>query len=199
MFLISCGNPQNKTHKIKNGFYTRTFYIHSDTVCSEYNYKDDYFDGYLKTYFNGKLIKSQYIENKTFEIEVIRLDSTIDYYIIYAISNDKKFKIVTRKVDLDCKNVTVSGKYNTTLTSMSENVIFPTFNRCDVHYGWGGNNTILNETEWGCDIFLSDEIFGLCYTTDIEKINLYKEWIEQHPLTSPRASKYKIKHNKKNN
>jgi hypothetical protein len=64
MFLISCGNPQNKTHKIKNGFYTRTFYIHSDTVRYEYNYKDDYFDGYLKTYFNGKLIKSQYIENK---------------------------------------------------------------------------------------------------------------------------------------
>ena len=52
----------------------------------------------------------------------------------------------------------------------------------DVHYGWGGNNIILNEPEWGCDIYLVDEIYGLCYTTDMEKIKEYEKWIEQHPI-----------------
>jgi len=30
--------------------------------------------------------------------------------------------------------------------------------------------------------YLVDEIYGLCYTTDMEKIKEYEKWIEQHPI-----------------
>lgn len=123
------------------------------------------------------------------EIHVVKIDSTMDYIIVYGISNNNKYKIVTRKVDSDCNNIFVSGKYNVTLISMNENDSFKIMNRCDIHYGWGGDNIILNEPDWGCNIYLVEEIFGLCYTTDVEKIEQFEKWIEKHPLTFPRTKK----------
>ncbi|MBQ7489071.1 MAG: hypothetical protein IJT51_00960 [Bacteroidales bacterium] len=53
---------------------------------------------------------------------------------------------------------------------------------CDVHYGWPNGNDIRNETDWECDIFLTDDIFGLCYTQNEEEKSQYKKWIESNPL-----------------
>ena len=127
---------------------------------------------------------SQNIEDKkiskTFEIEIIKTDSTKDYYIIYAISDTRKFKIASRKVDSTCRNVFINEKYTTRLISMNE--LIPIANPCDVHHGFGWENIIRNEPEWGCDVFLSEEIYGLCYTTDIEEINKYKQWKKENLL-----------------
>ena len=121
---------------------------------------------------------------KIYNIEIVNIDSTNDYIIIYAQSNEKKFKIVTRKVTNDCKNVFISGHYSVTLTSLNDHLppIMKNSNLCDSDYGWPGNNIITNEADWDCDIFLVDEIFGLCYTTDTYEINNFREWIQQHPI-----------------
>jgi hypothetical protein len=147
--------------------------------------------------FSNKL-QCQNIEIKQKdEILVIKIDSTADYFIIYGVSSKNKYKIVTRKVDSDCKNVIITGKYDLTLMSMNENNFPKVMNRCDIHYGWGSDNIILNEPEWGCDIYLVDEIYGLCYTTEIEIIKQYEKWIEQHPLKSIRKGNRTIKNERK--
>ncbi len=106
------------------------------------------------TLFSNKM-QSQNIEIKQkHEVLIVKIDSTPDYVIFYGISDSNKYKIVTRKVDSDCKNVYLFEKYNLSLLSMNENSYPKVMNRCDVHYGWGGNNIILNEPEWGCDIYL---------------------------------------------
>lgn len=148
----------------------------------------------LSTITLSNKLQCQNIEIKQkHEILVVKIDSTTDYIIVYGISSNNKYKIVTRKVDSDCKNVFISGKYYLTLMSMNENDNVKTMNRCDIHYGWGDNNIILNEPEYGCDIYLVDEMFGLCYTTDVEKIKQYEKWIEQHPLKSTRTKKRTFK------
>ena len=54
---------------------------------------------------------------------------------------------------------------------------------CDWNYGWpGDNNIILNEVEYGCDIFLTDDIFGLCFSDDTQSKEEYQKYIREHPL-----------------
>ena len=117
-----------------------------------------------------------------YEVVVERIDSTNDYMIIYAFNDERKFKIVTRKVENDCRNILVGDSVNLSLcslNSMDPYMIMP----CDWHYGWpGDDNIILNEVEYGCDIFLTDDIFGLCFTDDIQSKEEYKEHIREHPL-----------------
>lgn len=116
------------------------------------------------------------------EVVVERIDSTNDYMIICAFNDDRKFKIVTRKVDNDCRNILVGDRINLSLcslNSMDPNNIMP----CDWNYGWpGDNNNILNEVEYGCDVFLTDDIFGLCFTDDIQSEEEYQKYIREHPL-----------------
>lgn len=116
------------------------------------------------------------------EVVVERIDSTNDYMIICAFTDDRKFKIVTRKVDNDCRNILVGDRINLSLCSLNSmvpNNIMP----CDWNYGWpGDNNNILNEVEYGCDVFLTDDIFGLCFTDDIQSKEEYQKYIREHPL-----------------
>lgn len=117
-----------------------------------------------------------------YEVVIERIDSTNDYMIICAFNEERKFKIVTRKVDNDCRNVLVGNRINLSLcslNSMDPLNIMP----CDWNYGWpGDNNIILNEVEYGCDIFLTDDIFGLCFTDDIQSKEEYLNYIQEHPL-----------------
>ena len=112
------------------------------------------------------------------EVVVERIDSTNDYMIICAFNDDRKFKIVTRKVDNDCRNILVGDRINLSLCSLNSmvpNNIMP----CDWNYGWpGDNNNILNEVEYGCDVFLTDDIFGLCFTDDIQSKEEYQNTSE---------------------
>lgn len=147
---------------------------------------------FLILIYSSNTLSCQNIEIKQKQyIHIVKIDSTMDYIIIYGVSNNDKYKIVTRKVDSDCKNIVVSGNYYVTIMSLNENYNYNNnvMNKCDIHYGWGGDNIILNEVEWGCDIFLVDEIFGLCYTTDIDEIRQFEKWIEQNPLKSLRTKK----------
>lgn len=118
----------------------------------------------------------------TYEVVVERIDSTNDYMIIYAFNDERKFKIVTRKVENDCRNVVVGDMVNLSLcslNSMNSYNIMP----CDWSYGWpGNNNNILNEVEYECDIFLTDDIYGLCFTDDFQTKEEYKKYIREHPL-----------------
>ena len=102
--------------------------------------------------------------------------------IICASNKERKFKIVTRKVENDCCNVFVGDVINVSLcslNSMDPYMIMP----CDWSYGWpGNNNVILNEAEYGCDIFLTDDIYGLCYTDDSQIKEEYQKYIRDHPL-----------------
>lgn len=116
------------------------------------------------------------------EVVIERIDSTNDYMIIYAYNKERKFKIVTRKVENDCCNVAVGNSFNLSLcslNSMDPYNIMP----CDWNYGWlGDNNVILNEAEYDCDIFLTDDIYGLCFTDDIQRKEEYQRFIQEHPL-----------------
>ena len=124
-----------------------------------------------------------------YEVEIERIDSTNDYMIICAFNDDRKFKIVTRKVDNDCRNILVGDRINLSLCSLNSmvpNNIMP----CDWNYGWpGDNNNILNEVEYGCDVFLTDDIFGLCFTNDIQSKEEYLKYIQEHPLEAKAIGK----------
>lgn len=124
-----------------------------------------------------------------YEVVIERIDSTNDYMIICAFNDERKFKIVTRKVENDCRNVLVGDKVNLTLfsrNSMDPYNIMP----CDWHYLWpGNNNIILNEVEYGCDVFLTDDIFGLCFTNDIQSKEEYLKYIQEHPLEAKAIGK----------
>ncbi len=138
----------------------------------------------------NSLLSQNVVSKNKYDIQVVAIDSTKDYIIIYAESLNRKHKIVTRKVEQDCRNVTVLKNYAVTLTSLNENDNSNLFNsRCEVHYGWGDGNIILNEEEWECDIFLVDEIFGLCFTSDTLKIMQYEQWLEKNPVKHTRSSK----------
>lgn len=117
------------------------------------------------------------------ELIVERIDSTNDYMVICAYNEKRKFKIVTRKVETDCRNVFVGDIINVSLcslNSMDPYMIMP----CDWSYGWpGNNNVILNEVEYGCDIFLTDDIYGLCFTDDSQTKEEYQKYIRDHPLS----------------
>ena len=116
------------------------------------------------------------------EVVIERIDSTNDYMIICASNKERKFKIVTRKVENDCRNVFVGNSFNLSLcslNSMDPYNIMP----CDWNYGWlGDDNVILNEAEYDCDIFLTDEIYGLCFTDDMQRKEEYQRFIQEHPL-----------------
>jgi len=133
---------------------------------------------------------SQNVEEITrgniYDIEVIKIDSTKDYYVIYAISETKKFKIASRKIDSACRNIFINERYTTRLTSMDEYLpkAAIVLQSCDIHYDWGEGNEIKNEAGWGCTIFISNEIYGLCYTTDIEEISKYEQWKKKNPIKS---------------
>ena len=126
-----------------------------------------------------KLLYSQ-PHQQPYSVKVVKIDSTKDYMLIYAVSNERKFKIVSRKVENDCKNVVIGAEFKANLISMNETS--GSIQGCDVHYGWPNGNDIRNETDWECDIFLTDDIFGLCYTQNEEDKSQYKKWIETHPL-----------------
>lgn len=49
-----------------------------------------------------KLLYSQ-PHQQPYSVKVVKIDSTKDYMLIYAVSNERKFKIVSRKVENDCK------------------------------------------------------------------------------------------------
>lgn len=141
----------------------------------------------LILFFSNDLYSQNIEENKisnVYNIEIIKFDSTKDYFVIYAISDERKFKIVTRKIDSACRNVFVKETYTVALKSVNKSlpIYLKGSNTCDIYYDWGIGNIIINESEWECDIFLTNEIFGLCYTKDDNMIDKYKKWLEENPI-----------------
>jgi hypothetical protein len=133
---------------------------------------------YSQIFFNFKIKESV-------DIEIVKIDSTQDYYMIYANSNNLHYKIITRKCPLFERNIEVSKKYTVTIASLNNNRPDPykLINPCDVSFGFEEGNYIYNETEWGCDIYYVYEILGLYYSTNKIEIFDYYNYLVNNPLT----------------
>lgn len=128
---------------------------------------------------------------KNVEIEILKIDSTQDYYLIYANSNNLNYKIITRKCPYYERNIEVNKKYIVTIASLNKNLPepFQISNPCDVSFGFEEGNNITNEAGWGCDIFYVYEILGLFYSTNKKEIDEYYKFIENNPLKTHKRIK----------
>ncbi len=118
-------------------------------------------------------------------IEVAEIDSTKDYYIIYATeqSTNERLKIVVRKIG-GRRNIYIGTKFHVSLYNLIQHspILTDIDMPCDWHYGFPNGNVILNEPDCGCNLFYAKEIFGLYYTHSQSEIEQYHEWIRKHPL-----------------
>jgi hypothetical protein len=142
----------------------------------------------LTSLFFLKNTYSQKFDNlknkRTAEIEIVNIDSTQDYYLIYAYSNNLHLKIISRKCPYYKRNIEVSKKYIVTIASFNENLPekFQISNPCDVNFGFEDGNYISNDLEWGCNLYYANEILGLFYSTNNLEIYDYYNYIENNPL-----------------
>ncbi|MEE1944589.1 hypothetical protein VRU48_05685 [Pedobacter sp. KR3-3] len=104
-------------------------------------------------------------QNNAFK--VYRIDSIQSYYLIYAQKGELRYKIVSKKVDNECKSIKVNGLYAFDIHSMSQvNGVstIPSASKYEVS-GMAVDNTttinVENETQW--DLFYADNIAGLCF------------------------------------
>jgi len=110
------------------------------------------------------------------ECEIVKIDSVGNYYVIYAKDTSEKYKIVSKKHDTICQDITVGQSYRITLSSYirSANIIPVTFpdGACIIPYGWGKT------------LYFPLEIRGLCYNIEfaIDYLKKRKEIEEQEPL-----------------
>jgi len=118
-----------------------------------------------------------------YEVQIAKIDSTKDYYLIYAQSELHKFKVISRIISIACKNVHIQEKYYLTLSRVDTFPIVRS-NNLHMHINLGIGNSISLESDWGADLFFSDELYGLCYTLNQEEIEKYKQWEELNPIDS---------------
>jgi len=124
-------------------------------------------------------VNAQTKDTVGYEVQIVKIDSTKDYYLIYAQSDSHKFKIVSRIIPIACKNLRIQEKYYLTLSSFN---IFPELNFLDVNINFGKENSISLEADWGAYLFFSEELSGLCYTLNQEDAKKYKQWEELNPI-----------------
>ncbi len=117
----------------------------------------------LTNYSNLKFLKL----NGSF-YEVYKIDSLNNYYLIYALKNDKRFKIVSIKSDTEkCNNIYVGGYYQFNLTSVYQNLPFAPVNQTEIYLAFDDSTAIRPEPENGVyDLYFGDNIKGLCQVDD---------------------------------
>lgn len=133
-------------------------------------------------------------------IKIERIDSTNDYYLLYAMdSSGVRYKIVTRKLLNDKMNIIVGRQMEVTLQSINQNLpnrIKESNMPCDWSYGFPNNNIITLECDYGCDLYFVKEFFGLYYTQNIDEIKYYRMWEANNPLPWNHKSGQHIHNNK---
>ena len=118
---------------------------------------------------NNIVVAQNHDEYQTTHIEVLRIDTLLDNYIIYAKSETSRFKIATWKCSICCENVCVGDKLLVSLIGESD---------LSHHVGYArGRDRIGIESKWGAQLFYVKEIYGLCYTQDEKISKEYEQWL----------------------
>jgi len=102
---------------------------------------------------------------------VVKIDSIENYYIIDVLSNEIKYKILSRKVHSDCYTLYEGGIFDF--------CIYPTIPEIasDQVYFFGIDTNI--ELNWGANLYVAQELCGLCYETDSANLNQCKRLVKQ--------------------
>jgi hypothetical protein len=114
---------------------------------------------------------------RTTYIQVLKIDTMLDNYVIYAKTDTSQLKIVSWKCSVCCNNIFIGDRLLVSL--IGEKDIFKTameFNMFDVAVT-RGRDKITREYEWGGQLFFVKEIYGLCYTLNEETLKEYEQWL----------------------
>jgi len=106
---------------------------------------------------------------------IVKIDSIDNYYLINAKSNEKEYKIVSRKVEIDCSNfyIDIGRVYKFNLQASPQ----LSLNHRDYMHHLGGETFV--KIDWGNNLFYADELCGLCYETDTLRQKRCKQIINQ--------------------
>ena len=93
---------------------------------------------------------------------VVKIDSIGNYNIIYAKDfDDVKYKIVSAKSKIDCKNIQVNNEYEFVL--FGSNKYFNIVSSLDTYSVYPDGTRFLIENNWGGDLYSAQNLRGLCY------------------------------------
>ena len=105
--------------------------------------------------------------NATYRIT--KVDSTGNYYLIYALRNDSLFKIVSKKNgQKDCKSIMINNSYDLQLRSdfsdvpLNDGTFSAKRSLLVSCFGYDSVTTICYDSDCVRDLFHSDNISGLC-------------------------------------
>ena len=111
------------------------------------------------------------------EYQIVKIDIINDWYIIYAVRNDNKYKIVSSKNNslTFCNKISEGNSYILKLASRSENaptingVKLTPINPCSVQcYSFDSKTDICIEPENGIyDLYFCENLKGLCIIENI--------------------------------
>ncbi|NCU26069.1 hypothetical protein EOM86_05025 [Candidatus Nomurabacteria bacterium] len=102
---------------------------------------------------------------------IVKIDSIGNFYIIDVLSNENKYKIVSRKVHSDCYNLHEGEIYQLCL--------YPTIPDIASHHEHNIGLDTYVEIDWGTNLYVAQELCGLCYQTDTVKLKKCKRLISQ--------------------
>ncbi len=118
-------------------------------------------------------------------VDIIKIDSIGDIFIIYASADSDRYKIIARKTTCNTKKIEVGRNYKINVYPW-----FPSSQLSDpgyVYYIGGGEYTNI---DWGGSLYSAKELCGLCYDSNLinseecNKQNKLKELIEEIVLTT---------------
>lgn len=105
--------------------------------------------------------------------KIDRIDSLDNFYLIYAQSDSNQYKILSRKIPITCRNIIPGNNY---LLDIYERFPVP-LNYLDVDMIVGAGTII--KIDWGDNLYISHQIWGLCYENDPTKILSYQQWVNK--------------------
>jgi len=99
---------------------------------------------------------------------VYKIDSIKSYYLIYAQKDQLRYKIVSKKANVECRSIVVNRLYDFELHSMTQIngvSITPSASKYEVSGMSVDDSTTVNfekDTQW--DLYYANNIKGLCFT-----------------------------------
>ena len=124
-------------------------------------------------------------------IQVVKIDTLLDNYIIYAKADTLQLKIVTWKCSVCCNNISIGDSLLVSLLSdeytciKSKGGIYKRLRiLCNHCVTIRGRDTIATGRIWEGELFYVKEIYGLCYTLNEETLQEYEQWLTKYFLPS---------------
>lgn len=100
---------------------------------------------------------------------VIKIDSIENFYLIDVFSKNDKYKLISKKNKSACSNIYIGGLYYFTIHQTAQELV----NKQYV------DNEFYIKIDWGSNLYIVDELCGLCYETDTSNNYLCKQINEQ--------------------